>query len=145
MPQKSDEIGAAAPKTEPAKADAKPTEPVSALKIDLADMENRVEALSIPGGSYPGLAASSNGVYFAALAAQGPAELKYFDLASAKIDLVAAGVNSFRLSANGNILLLNVNGSWLVSDAALSPALRISFTSRCTEGSLLGRLSSISL
>ena len=117
MPQKSDEIGAAAPKPEPEKAGAKPTEPVSALKIDLADMENRVEALSIPGGSYPGLAASANGVYFAAVAGQGPAELKYFDLATAKTDLVAAGVNSFRLSANGNILLLNVNGSWLVSDA----------------------------
>ncbi len=117
MPQKSDEIGAAAPKTEPTKEAAKPTEVAISLKIDLSGVENRVEALSIPGGSYQGLAASASGVYFAALTGQGPAELKYYDLASAKIETVAAGVNSFRLSTNASTLLLNVNGNWLVSDA----------------------------
>ena len=116
MPQKSDEIGVATPKAEPVKAEAKPAV-TGALKIDLNGMENRVEALSIPGGNYVGLAASANGVYFAAQTGQGPAELKYFELFSAKIDLVAAGVSSFRLSANASTLLLNVNGSWVVSDA----------------------------
>ncbi len=119
-PQKSDEIGVAAakaePKSETAKAHAK-ADDVTAIKIDLSGMESRVEALSIPGGNYPGLAASKEGVYFAAQTGQGPSELKYYDLASAKIDSVAAGVTGFRLSANASTLLLNVNGNWVVSDA----------------------------
>ena len=120
MPQKSDEIGVetakAEAKGESEKYEAKPAE-IGALKIDLNGIENRVEALSIPGGNYAGLAASAAGVYFVALTGQGPAELKYFDLANAKIDTVAAGVNSFRLSANASTLLLNVNGGWVVTDA----------------------------
>ena len=127
MPQKSDEIGVTAPKTEvkgePGKNEAKPAA-VSALNIDLNGIENRLEALSIPGGTYPGLGASASGVYFAAQTGQGPAELKYYELASAKTDTVVSAVNSFRLSANASTLLLNVNGGWVVTEA--KPAADIS-------------------
>ena len=124
MPKKSDEIGAVVAKVEPPKDGAKPVELKPALKIDLDGMANRVEMLAIPGGNYPGLAASASGLYFVAQTGQGPAELKYFELAGAKIDLVAAGVSGFRLSSNASTLLLNVNGSWVVSDA--KPAIDIS-------------------
>ena len=116
MPQKSDEIGVVVAKAEPPKDAPKPVETIAALKVELNGMESRVEMLAIPGGNYPGLAASANGVYFVEQSGRGPADLKYFELANAKIDTVAAGVSSFRLSANATTLLLNVNGSWVVSD-----------------------------
>ena len=113
---KSDEFGA--PKTmATAKPPAANTPNVgqSARKIDLTDLEDRIEALPIASGSYSGLAAAHTGLVFLQAQQDGSNALKQFNLETQKVDNLAAKADSFSINSAGDQLLIKNGESWVVS------------------------------
>ena len=107
---KSDEFGAA--KVMP--ATPAPSEGKSTRRIDLTDLENRIEALPIPSGSYSGLAGAHTGLLFLQGQPDGSNLLKQFNLETHKLDNLGKA-DSFTLSSSGDQLLIKSGDAWVVS------------------------------
>ena len=111
-------------KDEPKKEDAKP------VKIDFEGIDQRIVPLPLPPRSYRNLEAGKAGTLFymefpSNFGGGGPgAPLQKFDLAKRKSDLFAAGVTTYRLSANGEKILVGLpggNASIVATAAPMKP------------------------
>ena len=106
----SDEEKAAAPKP-PAETNAAP-KPAAAVHIDLAHLQDRIVALPIPAQNYSGLETGKPGkVYLidggsGRWQATGGRSVTVFDLKTRKIERLGEGVRSFRLSFDGEKMLI---------------------------------------
>lgn len=116
-PPKSDEASVeAAPAAEAKKDDKKDKKDKDekkggesrAVKIDFDGFDRRVVALNVPGGSYNGLSASAEAVFFLAGNPNlGPLALKIYSLEDAKPeDVIGKGVTGYELSDDGKKLLV---------------------------------------
>ncbi len=122
---KSDEFGAA--KAVPA-APA-PSEGKTTRRIDLTNLEARIEALPMPSGSYSGLAGAHTGLLFLQSQPDGSNALKQFNLETQKIDHLSKA-DSFTINSAGDQLLIKSADAWVVSpikaDIDMSAALDLS-------------------
>ncbi|MBY0503592.1 MAG: PDZ domain-containing protein [Bryobacteraceae bacterium] len=114
----------------PAPAEGKKEEPKKeeskAVKIDFDGIDQRIVPLPLPARNYRGLEAGKAGTlfYFEAPATFGftPGNpLQKFDLSKRKADLFAAGVTAFRLSANGEKILIGLPGGVAAIVATAAP------------------------
>ena len=85
------------------------------VKIDLGGIQNRIVALPIPARMFSGLAAGKAGtVFLAESGASGRAgaglgrTLHKFDLKTKKLDLFAAGITGYSISADGEKMLVSM-------------------------------------
>jgi tricorn protease len=95
------------------------------VEIDFEGLLQRILALPIPAANYDSLQAGKEGeIYFAeAPVVQtgfGPpqASIKKFDLKSRKVEQIAAGVQGFALSSNGEKILYTQGRHWFITDAS---------------------------
>ncbi|CAN5428123.1 S41 family peptidase [soil metagenome] len=128
----SSPIPAATPAETPAEKPAEtptptptPKKEAEPTRIDLGDIDQRVIAISqIPARNYNGLYAGKAGIVYVTEVPQaqsGPfgLTLSKFDLEKRKFEEVKSGVNSFRISANGEKMLYSQGPIWnLVSTTA---------------------------
>jgi tricorn protease len=97
---------------------AVPEAPPKPVRIDFAKIEQRILALPFPARNYTGLATGRAGILFITEAGSGGgrgaggggASLTRFDLKTRKSEVLATGVGSFDLSANGDKMLLRMGG-----------------------------------
>lgn len=112
---KSDEFGGpkVSPAAEPAASNANPVP--SARRIDLTDLDKRVEALPIPSGSYSGLSGAHTGLVFLQSQPDGSSALKQFNLETQKVDNLAAKADRFSINSAGDQLLIKNGETWVIS------------------------------
>ncbi len=120
-PESDDEkVADDAPKTEPAKP--APKAPKVEVKIDLANIEQRIIALPIPARNYRQLYPGKTGIVYlteAPASGFGPSTLHKFDLKTRKTDKVLDGVNYFEVSANREKMLLGQPGNrWTIASTS---------------------------
>ncbi len=104
-------------------SDAKPDDSSKAAaakpvttKIDVAGFEKRVRAIPGPSGSYRGLAATANGVFY--LSGNAPrTALKFYNIDDRKEETVMDGVRSYDLSANGEKLVVQTGTDYAIVSA----------------------------
>ncbi len=106
-----------APKPDP----AKPVEPkVAEVKIDFDRIGQRILAMPMPARRYSGLQSGKGGTLFALENGQAspgnPSGLTVhrYDLKQRKADVVASGVRTFEISANGEKALTSQLGRWSI-------------------------------
>lgn len=88
------------------------------LRLDIAGFDARVVALDVPAGSYFGLTASADAVYFLSGADDVPT-LKMLSITpDTEPQDVAGGVSAYALSADGKKLLVHGADAWSIVDAA---------------------------
>jgi tricorn protease len=107
-------------------AEVKPWDATRALDLDLGSIESRAQALNMPGGNYPALVATINGVYFFSQPAPGQNELKFFDSKTQKAESVASNVRSASISSARTHALIQVGDKW--SMVELKPSADLSQT-----------------
>ena len=128
---KSDEFGAKKTLTTARPADASPAVQVPSLgRIDLTDLEKRIEALPIGSGGYSELAGAHTGLVFLQAQPDGSNALKQFNLETQKVDNLAGKADSFSINSAGDQLLIKNGESWVVSpikaDIDMTAALNLS-------------------
>ncbi len=113
---RSDEVGAA-----PDKAEDKDKKPAAPMRFDTEGFGDRVVALEAPAGSYTGLSASEQGVFFLSITprpgANGSGELRFYDLEKRKVEKVLSEVTGYVLSADGKKLLWRKGEKFGIADA----------------------------
>lgn len=121
MLPKSDEVvvgGSKADTDKPGDGKSAATPP---LRIDIDGFNQRVLALAAPSGTYQGLSANDEGVFYVAGGGgpgAGPAELRFIGLeADSKPQKVADFGGGYGLSADGKKLLLRRGGDFAIVDA----------------------------
>jgi len=101
--------------------------PVPAVKIDFDGLLQRILAVPIPARNYVGLQTAKAGVLLA-IEAPGPTPgaatapgltVHRFDLKARRSDIVAGGLNTFVMAANGEKYLYSQQNRWYI--AALKP------------------------
>lgn len=116
---KSDEAAAvtAGSKDEDEKKD-KPAEKPKTLRIDIPGFNQRVVALNAPSGSYAGLSANADGVFFVTLGDGGDSnELKFLGLESDSKPETVSKASGYTLSSDGSKLLLAQGNNYAIVDA----------------------------
>lgn len=84
--------------------------------IDIDGIDQRILALPIKSGRYSGLACAERRLLFVARPRDGEPELQAFDFKERKATTVLAGVQGFRVSADGRSLLLQDKSGWALTD-----------------------------
>ena len=93
---------------------------VKVVKIDLDGIQDRVLSLPVNAGSYYGVTAVDNKVYYATMSASSQeSKMKVYDLKEKKETELGSKVN-FALSANGKKMLVRMDGKWGVIDLPTS-------------------------
>ena len=93
---------------------------VKVVKIDLDGIQDRVLSLPVTAGSYYGVTAVDNKVYYATMSASSQeSKMKVYDLKEKKETELGSKVN-FALSANGKKMLVRMDGKWGVIDLPTS-------------------------
>jgi tricorn protease len=94
-----------------------PEAPPKPVRIDFAKIEQRIVAMPFPARNYTGIATGRAGILFITEAGSGGgrgggggASLTRFDLKTRKSEVLATGVASFDLSANGDKMLVRMGG-----------------------------------
>lgn len=121
-PESDEENLADAKPAEPKKDDAKKEE-VKAVKIDFDGIGQRIVPLPLAPRNYRGLEAGKTGILFfvetpssfGGGGGPGGSVLQKFDLSKRKAEIFASGVALFRLSANGEKILVGLPGGPLGS------------------------------
>ena len=121
-PESDEEKLADAKPAEPKKDDAKKEE-VKAVKIDFDGIDQRIVPLPLAPRNYRGLEAGKTGILFfvetpssfGGGGGPGGSVLQKFDLSKRKAEIFASGVALFRLSANGEKILVGLSGGPLGS------------------------------
>ena len=129
--EKKEEKPAEKPAEPTAEGEKKPEAPAAPpkkapdpVRIDLEGIDQRIVALPIPPRNLVGLVAGKANTVFileAPLAgAAGPfgLTLHKYDLEKRKLDKVTEGINGFRLSANGEKMLLRQGQQWVIAATA---------------------------
>lgn len=99
------------------KAEEPPMEEDGAVRIDLQDIERRVELLPLPAGNYGHLEPVEGRLIFLrhpAAGAEAESELRYWDLAEREEKLILAGVQDYQLSFDGSTLLVSTEAGHAV-------------------------------
>jgi tricorn protease len=105
--QKTEEQKSEDKETGEKKVEEKKGETTVTVKVDLADMDQRILALPLPARGYFGLQAGANGrlFYLRPVAGQDSYTLSYFDLKERKSELFLENVTAYWMSYNGQKLL----------------------------------------
>lgn len=109
--------------TESKASGEKKTEPIQ-VKIDLADLDQRILALPLPARAYHSLQAGADGklFYLREVVGQEGASLYYFDLKTRKNELFWENVTEYWLTYNGQKLLYrNDNNSYAIVETKEKP------------------------
>ena len=121
-PESDEEKPAEEKKPEEKKPEAKPKPPEKVeVKIDFANLSQRILALPLPPRRYVGLQTGKAGVLFA-LEAPAPAPgseagvtVHRFDLKSRKSDVAIGGVRFFEIAQNGEKMLYRQGERWVIA------------------------------
>ncbi|HUN26785.1 MAG TPA: PDZ domain-containing protein [Steroidobacteraceae bacterium] len=124
--------GAGAAPAARASAEKAKQEPVAQVKVDFANIDQRILALPLPARDYAGIVAGKSGeLYLAELPPgaqeeeEGPeppgATITKFDMKTRKTTPVIAGVQAFALSFNGEKYLYRQRERWGIAAAAGPP------------------------
>lgn len=88
------------------------------VKIDLDQIERRLTLLPIGAGNYGQLGAGKGKLIYAKYSSGAPASIRYFDLEEREEKTIITGTGFYQLSADGQKLLVSLNGNWGVIKAA---------------------------
>jgi tricorn protease len=111
--------GQPAPSTEgqaPAGPPLRPPSPAP-TRIDLDGIEYRILDVPVPAGDLSALNSGEEGMIYFLRAIDGRSTLQRFDLSKRHVDTVLAGVDSFKLSADGKKALYSSGSAWFITAA----------------------------
>ncbi len=87
--------------------------------IDFAGIAERIESFPYHAGDFGRLGATGDQVYF--VEHNGGSSLKLYDLVAQSADMVAEGVSSYRISNDGETIVLRMGGAWYFGTPGIAP------------------------
>ncbi len=125
--EKADDKAKDAEKKSDNEAKEKPKEPVK-VKIDIANIGQRILALPIPARDYRGMLAGKEGILFLIENPPGPAPdgpptfvIHKFELKTRKTEKLLESVRAFDVSRNGEKMLFRQGDNWTIASTAGPP------------------------